>query len=273
MRSTLIVLLLIFLPPILGVIIAIIIGNAIFAIFVWILTVAILVYILMKYTYKTKSGAGFLGNEEKYLTVIFKLSIKLMAVDGEISDKEITWVKQSLKDSFKDKYAEKHITEFVALLTVEENLFTICKTINRNFGPAERVQMINFLIKLSAIDGKISDEEFVLLETIAKYLHVHKKILISILAMLGYQPNEKEQKRRYQRNAVPSKIGLKNSYQILGVNENTSDLKVKKAFRKLANIHHPDKISHLGEKFQESASIKFQKILEAYERVKVSRGM
>ena len=63
------------------------------------------------------------------------------------------------------------------------------------------------------------------------------------------------------------------SYRILNVDENASDSTVKRAFRKLAKIHHLDKVSHLGEKFQHSALVKSQKILEAYELDKNKRGM
>ena len=36
---------------------------------------------------------------------------------------------------------------------------------------------------------------------------------------------------------------------------------------------HPDKVSHLGEEFQGAAKEKFQKVNEAYEKIKRERGM
>ena len=48
---------------------------------------------------------------------------------------------------------------------------------------------------------------------------------------------------------------------------------MKKAYRKAAIKHHPDKVSHLGEEVRKAAEEKFSKVNEAYERIKKSRGM
>ena len=63
-----------------------------------------------------------------------------------------------------------------------------------------------------------------------------------------------------------------NAYKVLGITkENTND-EVKKAYRKMAVKHHPDKFSQLGEEQQLAAKEKFQKIQEAYETIKKERG-
>jgi DnaJ like chaperone protein len=36
---------------------------------------------------------------------------------------------------------------------------------------------------------------------------------------------------------------------------------------------HPDKVSHLGEEYQADAKVKFQKVQEAYDNIKKSRGI
>jgi len=48
---------------------------------------------------------------------------------------------------------------------------------------------------------------------------------------------------------------------------------VKKAYRKMAIKYHPDKVSHLGPEHQNAAKEKFQKLTEAYERIKKERGI
>jgi uncharacterized membrane protein YkvA (DUF1232 family) len=57
----------------------------------------------------------------------------------------------------------------------------------------------------------------------------------------------------------------KDPYQILGVPRNASQQEIKSAFRKQAQRYHPDRVSHLGEEFQQLAKEKFQEIQKAYE--------
>lgn len=56
-------------------------------------------------------------------------------------------------------------------------------------------------------------------------------------------------------------------YQILGLKRGAMKTEVKKAYRKLSLIHHPDRVAHLGEEYKKVSTEKFQKISEAYEKV------
>ena len=61
-------------------------------------------------------------------------------------------------------------------------------------------------------------------------------------------------------------------YEILGVSKSASASEIKKAYRKMAIKHHPDKVNQLGEEHQKAAKEKFQKIQDAYEVIKKERG-
>jgi uncharacterized membrane protein YkvA (DUF1232 family) len=63
----------------------------------------------------------------------------------------------------------------------------------------------------------------------------------------------------------PRNEAEKDPYQILGVSRNASKQEIKSAFRKQAQRYHPDRVSHLGEEFQQLAKEKFQEIQKAYE--------
>ena len=63
------------------------------------------------------------------------------------------------------------------------------------------------------------------------------------------------------------------AYKVLEIDPSATDEEVKKAYRKMAVRFHPDKVNHLGEEFQQSAKEKFQKVNEAYEKIKRERGM
>ena len=58
--------------------------------------------------------------------------------------------------------------------------------------------------------------------------------------------------------------GLQDPYIVLQVERDASSEEIKRAYRKLANKYHPDKIQHLGEEFCKLAEKRFKEIEEAY---------
>jgi DnaJ like chaperone protein len=57
-------------------------------------------------------------------------------------------------------------------------------------------------------------------------------------------------------------------YRVLDLSRDASAADIKKAYLRLANQYHPDKVTHLGREFKELAEIKFKEIQQAYEELK-----
>ena len=57
-------------------------------------------------------------------------------------------------------------------------------------------------------------------------------------------------------------------YRILEVDRNASPEDIKKAYRRLVNRYHPDKVAHLGDEFRELAENRFKEIQRAYNDLK-----
>ena len=76
-----------------------------------------------------------------------------------------------------------------------------------------------------------------------------------------------------QNDFATALLVLSRAYIALGIEKTVTDSEVKKAYRKMAVLHHPDKYEQMGEKHQKAAKEKFQKIQEAYETIKKERGL
>jgi hypothetical protein len=72
------------------------------------------------------------------------------------------------------------------------------------------------------------------------------------------------------QSAARSTEGMagKDPYTILGIGKDATEEEIKRAYRKLANKYHPDKVNHLGEEFQKLSEKRFIEIQEAYRILK-----
>ncbi len=115
---------------------------------------------------------------------------------------------------------------------------------------------------------------------------VERSTLLHICNRLGYSRTQFEQLvamvRAQQQfsggagNAGPAPRGasLEDAYKVLGISRQASDDEVKKAYRRLMNQHHPDKLVAKGlpEEMMEVAKQKTQEIRAAYDRIREARG-
>ena len=119
--------------------------------------------------------------------------------------------------------------------------------------PSEvRVQLVHYMFGIAKADGDVAESEFNVIQNIAQKLGVSQTDFESLKNMFYRDVNS--------------------DYKILGVDASATDDQIKKAYRKMAIAHHPDKVASMGEEYQKGAQEKFMKIQEAYENIKKKRG-
>lgn len=85
------------------------------------------------------------------------------------------------------------------------------------------------------------------------------------------QTSENKQDSKKQPGAetpFDESSGPKDPFIVLEIEKNASPEEIKKAYRKLANKYHPDKVQHLGEEFRKLAENRFKEIEEAYRKLR-----
>lgn len=220
---------------------------------------------------------GFLKGEKRHLSVILMLAAEVVKADGKIDDREIKVIKERLSKDFKEERVEGYMKEFQLYLDIDESLSEMCKIVHNDFNESAKAHLMYLLIHLATADGLLSDSELEIIRKIAKYSRIKSATYFHVFKTFEFKREQnfrqKSQQQSGQRKSRPSVTELRKAYELIGVAENATMDEIKKAYRKLAKIHHPDKVSHLGEEHQNIAKEKFQIIVDAYDTIKEKRGV
>lgn len=128
--------------------------------------------------------------------------------------------------------------------------------------PGLLIMFLHVQIAAVAADGQVHPAEHELLLRVARGLGLPDAEVERLEAMLAGGA---------ARDA--SGPNLDDAYRILGVSPDASDAEVKKAYRRLMNEHHPDKLAGRGlpESMREMAEERTREIGAAWERVEAAR--
>lgn len=182
------------------------------------------------------------------------LIASVMKADGKILKAELNFVRNYLQMQFGEQASQELTLLLRDLLKRNIPIEDVCNQIRRNMDYSSRLQLIHLLFGIAKADGEIDASELNLIEIIALYLDISMLDKDSIKAIYFNK----------QENYA---------YKILEIDPKATDAEVKKAYKKMALKYHPDKVSHLGAEIQASATEKFKKMKEAYEKIKKERGM
>lgn len=232
-------------------------------------------YSAHQHTYSKKQFAGFKLNKEALshseLGLFVALTAKVAKADGRVDELEAELISNMFNDIsllFPDPEATKKLLKeiFDEEKQVAYNLDPVAQALYKALENDEHKcqKMMEFLVNLSYIDGTLSHSEETMLHQIAAHLHFSAQALNSMF----------EQFASYHRHSV-KESSIAQAYTLLGINSDATDDDVKKAYRALVRIHHPDIIKAQGasDEYLRASTEKVQDINAAYEMIKKSRGI
>lgn len=205
-------------------------------------------------TKRTRTSTYSAGEQRNsFLVSMLVLSAAVMKADGKVMKSELDYVKRFIAGSFGETALPESLRLLKELLQKDINISEVCAQIKMYMNSSQRLQLLHFLVGIAEADGYVSKQEVDTIRNIGKYLGIQDSDVNSILAMFSNN--------------------LESAYAVLEIEETVTDEEVKKAYKRLALKHHPDKVESLGPDVKRAAEEKFKQIVAAYEAIKKERNM
>ena len=220
-------------------------------------------------------------------TAVLLVLAWIAASDGSVDEREA-------KQLSEISVASKHGHEVEPLLRLVKNhdikaIQLACEIVARHFRGDKARLFLEMAIGMSIADGYLLPTENYILRLLADLLAVDSVGLNSLfeevtgqgipdpsdISSSGYWRSREESKaksdqkssREERARSTPHSSKSAQAYAVLGLEPGASREEIRKAFRRLAQIHHPDRFSSLGEESVAAATTTFQRINEAYKHL------
>lgn len=230
-------------------------------------------------------GKG-LTRQSLFMQTTFAVLGHIAKAKGRVTEDDIHLARELMARMRLDSRAQQLAQQaFTAGKESDFPLRQVLKEFRESCG--QRKDLLRFFVEVqmqaALQDGTLDTNEQRILMTIAEGLGMSQMQFEQMLAMLAaaqrfrsgyYQQGDYQQQGQYGGYQSSSAPSLSDAYKVLGVSENDDQNTVKRAYRKLMNEHHPDKLVSKGlpPEMMEVAKEKAQQIQAAYDLICKRKG-
>ena len=212
-----------------------------------------------------------------FFTATFSVMGHLAKADGRISKDEINMAERVMQQ-MRLNHAQRMTA--INLFNGGKNPDFIIDEALRQFRQVahRRTNLLQMFLEIQVYaafaDGSLHPREEEMLQHIFRMLGFRHMDFEAIVERVQAEMHFGGQ-RQSGRPATQSVIGDQDAYAILGVDPKADNKAIKKAYRRLMNQHHPDKLVAKGmpEEMIEMATAKTHRIRAAYDHIKALRGL
>jgi DnaJ like chaperone protein len=157
--------------------------------------------------------------------------------------------KQYYEFSDSVSYSLKHVVK----------LDSLAAWIDKHFNHSQRIQFANFMIYIAVCDGDLNPSE--------------KAYLFSLLKKIRIGLNEVDETyqsfftEKTRERPSSSAVKRENDFEVLGLESGASLDDIKRAYRSLVKMCHPDRFMHESETVRSEMAKRFREIQLAYENL------
>lgn len=202
------------------------------------------------------------GARNGFFFALMVLSAHVIAADDKIMHSEMECMRRFIRQNFGEQ-AVAQCDQIIKRLFEKRKqigadawnreITACCNQIAGVMPEEQRLLLLRYLVEIAKADGNIAPEEV--------------QCLYEIAVGLRLSTDEVDQLRGMGKST------LDDAYKVLGLTADATDDEVRKAYRKMALKHHPDKVANLGEDVRKEAEKKFKDIAAAKDLIYQSRGM
>ena len=208
-----------------------------------------------------------MGDRNSFLFSILVLASYIIRADGKVMHSEMEHVRSFLRTNFGNDALQQGEEILRRLFdrqkqmesqlrgSYDDIVMQSCRQIATNLSYGQRLQLLAFMAGIVRADGIIDNREVDAMRKVARAMRLNDKEVDSML------------------NLRDASTSLEAAYKVLEITPTASDDEVKKAYRRMALKHHPDKVAALGEDVRKAAEKKFQEINAAKDLIYKSRGL
>ena len=201
-----------------------------------------------------------------FFSSLMVLTAYVVDADGKIMHSEMEHVRRFLRANF----GERGVSEGESLLqrlfqhqrqlrnergqeAYDQLVQQSCRFIRHQMSLEGCLQLVDFLIDIVRADGDVLEVEVQAVRYVAELLGLSAAQFESLLHL--------------------GEDSLESAYAVLEITPDATDEEVKRAYKRLALQHHPDRVAALGDDVRKAAEHKFQEIGAAKEKIYKARGM